>query len=102
MFFVKKSLHAVLAGEGECSAQALPFSVVLNTFNSIPARAGREGVGGERSQQGFRSQSGACGYMVLSPGMTNFCFYTCRTIFRDHSLEMLGISVSRGPFGIPV
>ena len=100
MFFVK-SLHAVLAGEGAVHT-LLPFSFVLNTFNSLLAKAGRKGVGRERSQQGFRSQSRACGYMVLSPGMTNFHFYTCRTIFRDHSLEMLGISVSRGPFRIPL
>lgn len=100
MFFVK-SLHAVLAGEGAVH-RLLPFSFVLNTFNSLPAKAECKGVAGEKWQQGFRSQSPACGYMFLSPGMTNFHFYTCRTIFRHHSLEMLGISVSSGPFRIPL
>lgn len=99
--FFMKSLHAGLAGEGAVH-MILPFSFVLNTVNSVPAKAEHKGVGGERSQQGFRCQSCACAHPVLSPGMTNFHFYTCRTIFRHHSLEMLGISVSRGPFRTPL
>jgi len=80
----------------------LPFCFVLNTFSSLPAKEECKGMRGERLQQGFRSQSPASGYMFLSPGMTNIHFYRCRTVFRGHSLEMLGTSVSRGPFRIPL
>lgn len=99
MFFVKR-LDAVLAEEG-AGHRLLTFFVVLNTFNSIPPKAEHNREGRERSQQVFRSQSSAGGYMVLSPGMTNFHFYTCGTVFRDHSLEVLGMRVSRSLFVIP-
>lgn len=100
MLFIR-SLLAGLAEEGALH-RLLPFSFVLNTVNSVPAKAEHNGVGGERSQQVFRYQSCACGYLVLSPGMNSFHFCTCGTIFRHHSLEMLGISVSRGPFRTPL
>lgn len=69
---IVKSLCSA-AGEGAMH-RLLPFAFVLHTFDSIPAKTECKGVGGERMQQGLRSQRSACGYMFWSHGMTNFHF----------------------------
>lgn len=67
--FVKPSCSS--AGEG-AMCRLLPF--VLNTFDAAPAKAECKRVGGERTQQGLKSQSPASGYMLWGHGMTCFHF----------------------------
>lgn len=70
MIFVK-SLRSAAGG---AMHRLLPFAFVLNTFDSIPAKTKCKGVGGERMQQGLKSQSPACGYMFWSHRITSFQF----------------------------